>query len=366
MSALAAVGLKEWPFELVPPTGPTNAWFGRSDFRVGLERIFESWAFRRTSSIYLLWADFGAGKTHALRYLQAKCSNDTEPVVAVYAELPSETMDFLGVFQQIVKGIPESVLRNVVNKLREAHGADWLQANDLNGDRDTPRVLWQLSEMPDDQVGEAARKWLSGGRTSAADLKLLGGVGAIRTSNDALRVLTTIQHLIVKYGGYRRFVLLLDEFQRVGQASRARLRDVNAGLHRFFNNSPSGLSIFLSYSIGDANAIRLLVTEELMSRVEEEMALTMLSAEDGLEFIQEVIESASITGKHDEIIGTSVLLEVVERIAQDSGGRLTPRRLMQVFGGIFERIITSTKHNSLPIDSATAQELYRKPVADQY
>jgi hypothetical protein len=366
LSTLDKVGLSVWPFETVPPTSATSAWYGRPQIKSDFERITGSWEFRSTSSIHLLWADFGAGKTHAMRYVQGICAAYSSPVVAVYAELPTDAVDFLRVYQQIVRQIPETVLRKSIYALREKEGSKWLDASSLNGDRDTPRVLWQLAELPDDESGEVARKWLSGATVGAAELRKIGGVAPIKTSNDALRVLSSLQHLITNYGGYSRFVLLLDEFQRVGQASKAKRRDVNAGLHKFFNSCPNNLSIILSYSIGDANAITNLVTPELMSRIEEEMSLPMLSLEESKTFAIEVIEKSSSSGKWTDCIEAGAVDVLVAKLHADSGGRMTPRRLMQVFGTVFERVVASSKKKLIPIGVDDAENYYRPPTADTH
>jgi len=366
MTMLNSIGFSKWPFGLVPPTESTSTWLGRPEFKANLDRVVAGWGFRTTSSIYLLWADFGAGKTHAMRYLEGLGANLENPAMAVYAELPSETMDFLGVYQQIVRQIPESSLRYSINKLRASEGSAWLDASALSGDRDTPRVLWQLSELPDDEIGDISRKWLSGGKMTASELRRLGGVAPIKTSNDALRVLSTLQRMLVEYGGFSRFVLLLDEFQRVGQANRSKLRDVNAGLHRFFNNCPENLSIFLSYSIGLSDAIKHLVTEELMSRIEEEMSLNMLSATEATEFVKDTIRNASENDDWNYCITEDALEIIVERLGNESGGKLTPRRLMQVFGNIFESSLTSGRDMDLPITAERAENAYRTPTADNH
>jgi hypothetical protein len=361
---LVDLGLSSWPFEIVPPTRPTQKWYGRSQFRSDLERIVQSWTFKPTSSIYLMWADFGAGKTHALRFLEAASGNTSAPALAVYAELPAETSDFHGVYQQIVRRIPESALRSAIYGLRDTEGDSWLDADGLMGDRDTPRVLWQLAELPNDEVGESARKWLFGERVTSKELKALGGVAAVKSSTDALRTLVTIQHLLVTYGGYSRFVLLLDEFQRVGQSNARKLRDVNAGLHRFYNSCPQGLSMFLSYSIGVASAIKHLVTDELLSRVEERLSLETMEPKAGVAFVADTLAGSSIEGSLVPTFEETAIDAIVRRLDVDSDNRVTPRRLMQVFGHILEGVLTTPGQAAPPIDSELALSLYRPPPAD--
>lgn len=363
MTTIEDVGLTEWPFDLVPPTAASPKWYGRAEFRSELDRVVASWAFRRTSGIYLLWADFGAGKTHALRYIESVCNSNAPPALCVYTELPNGVSDFHGVFEQIVRHIPEHAFRVAVNGLRAKHGSNWLDDPGLRGDRDTPRVLWQLSELPNDEVGELARRWLAGVRVAPKELTRLGGVGALRTSDDALRVLTTIKYMITEYGHYSRLVLLLDEFQRVGQASKARLHDVNAGLHMLYNACPDRLSIFLSYSIGIADAIKHLVSDELMSRVEEQLSLPMMTLAQATEFALDILEQAGTRDSVRVLTPTNVAA-VMARLDEDSDHRLTPRRVMQVLGSIYEGVILAPTRPDLPLKSAETMLLYKQPTAD--
>ena len=361
MLTLEQVGLSKWPFDVVPPTGPSSTWYGRPNFRETVHRIVKAWSFRSSSTAYLLWADFGAGKTHVLRYLQGRCPEAS--ALAVYAELPNHVSDFHGVFQQVVRHIPETELRKAVHQLRARRAASWLDDPGLQADRDTPRVLWQLAERPDDEIGEFARSWLAGERLLAAQRQRLGGVQNIRTSDDALRVLVTLHHLLTEYSGHARFVLLLDEFQRVGQASMARLRSVNSGLHMFYNSCPDKLSIVLSYSIGDPDAIKFLVTDELMSRVDDKLSLPVMSIAEADTFMSDTIRAAA-TDTNPALLSPDTRRAVITRLYADSGHRLTPRRLMQVFGAIYSGILLGDDEPPPLLDTDTAMAHYRMPTAD--
>ena len=363
MLTLEQVGLTRWPFDVVPPNGPSTTWYGRPEFRETVHRIVKTWTFRRSSTAYLLWADFGAGKTHVLRYIQSLCESSATSALSVYTELPNNVSDFHGVFQQVIRHIPESELRRAVHELRARSGSGWLDDPGLRGDRETPRVLWQLAEWPDDEIGEFARGWLAGERLLAPQRQRLGGVQNIRTSDDALRVLVTLHYLLTEYCGHTRFVLLLDEFQRVGQASMTRLRSVNAGLHMLYNACPDSLSVFLSYSIGDPDAIKYLITDELMSRVDEKLSLRMMSVHEAELFIVATLRAAA-SCTQDTILSADATRAVIRRLDKESAHRLTPRRLMQVFGSIYSGLLLGDGDPPLSVDADAAMIHYRAPTAD--
>src|SRR2546428_21514 len=62
-------GLARYPFEIIPPGEPTERWADRAQLRADLQSLIGSWSERKGSGVYLLWADLGAGKTHAMRHL---------------------------------------------------------------------------------------------------------------------------------------------------------------------------------------------------------------------------------------------------------------------------------------------------------
>lgn len=362
---LAQVGLRRWPFDVVPPLGPSSVWYGRPGFRDDLERVVASWGYRSSSSIYLLWADFGAGKTHALRFLEGLCSRLPTPALCVYAELPADVSDFHGVYQQIARQLPEVPLRTAIARFRAEKGTQWLDDPGLNGDRDTPRVLWTLSEFPNDEMGDLARRWLGGSRLPTKELNRLGGVTPVRTSDDARRVLATLRFLMVEHGGYSRFVLLLDEFQRVGQTSLKNLRDVNSGLHTFYNACPQQLTLVLSYSIGIPDAIKHLVSDELMSRVEEKLSLPMLSREEACQFVHDILTESALPDT-EPAVSAAALSRIVEQLDIDSEHTLTPRRLMQAMGAVYQGLLSSREPRHLPLSAEGAMELYRTPTPDSF
>lgn len=52
---LEYLNLTQWPFDVVPPNGPSRIWYGRPELRQQLEQIVRAWTIRKNSTIYLLW-----------------------------------------------------------------------------------------------------------------------------------------------------------------------------------------------------------------------------------------------------------------------------------------------------------------------
>jgi hypothetical protein len=86
---------------------------------------------------------------------------------------------------------------------------------------------------------------------SAKNMNQIGVTYRIKTAEDAFQALTALTKLAnFKGNPNSRLVILLDEYQRIGEL-RANIRnEINAGLHAYFNANPTGLTIMLSFSFG--------------------------------------------------------------------------------------------------------------------
>jgi hypothetical protein len=365
VATLEDAGLSSYPFDIVPPTEPTSVWADRKDFRKQLNALAANWEHNPKSGLYLMWAELGAGKTHALRYLQGLTEAIKPPGLAIYCDIPEATGDFKGVYVQAVSRIPEGELATAIYKYRQTLGeASWLSAPLLRGDRDTPSVLWILAEMNSQMIGNQARRWLRGERLSPRELTALGVTGWIKSGDQAVRVMSTVCFLLGKYGSHKRLVLMFDEFQRVGQLNQKRIRDVNAGISSLYNSCPEHLTIILSYSFGAPENIKYMVTGEVLSRVKGRLELPALKDDDATTFVIELLKFHSLNSKDQRVFTDEAVEEVISRLKQDTGGALTPRKLMQACGGILDRGLTSNR--SFPLSKRDVSQLYEAPVEDQF
>jgi len=363
MLALADAGLTSYPFGVVPPIGPTSVWADRRQFRAQLEELVASWRNKPTSGIYLLWADFGAGKTHALRYIEGIAASTVPPSVAVYAELPEAAADFKEVYQQIVFAISEDALTRAIFAFRQKYRDQWLAAPILKGDRDTPRAMWMLAQEGSDVQAEAARKWMRAERLYARELAQIDYLTPIRTAQQAVKTLSTICRIMLEPGDIARVVLMLDEFQRIGQVSRRRIADINSGIRTLYNSCPTGLAIVLSYSFGVRENIRFLVTPEVQTCVEREYALPALTREDANTFILDLLKASSIDGEGRNAFTSAGVKQGIDLLVKDVGTHLTPRKVMQAFTVVLDGALQDGVAR-FPLSSPAVAGLYRTPAPD--
>lgn len=357
MTSLSDAGLAQFPFRTVPPNNATHIWADRSSFRKELVDLVRSWTHKPNSGIYLLWADFGAGKTHALRYLQAIAPETTPPSILVYCDLPESTSNFLEVARQIVPQIPERVLVRAIERYRQNLGESWLSDSLLAGDRETPQILWMLAEMGSQLRGEVARRWLRGDKLGSRESALIDYIPSIKTSERAIRVVASICRIVLRGGEYARLVLMFDEFQRIGQVSRKKIDDINAGINTLYNSCPEGLAIILSYSFGVPENIKFMVSGEVLSRVDQQFNLRFLSEGDAAIFVRDTVNQSMIDGSSVEPFTDSAIRTIVGRLSSEVGEHLTPRLVMQRFGRLLDRALAADIPATFPLDADAAVAL---------
>lgn len=154
---------------------------------------------------------------------------------------------------------------------------------------------------------------------------------------------------------------MFDEFQRIGQVSQRKIHDINAGINTLYNSCDEGLAIILSYSFGVPENIKFMVSGEVLSRVERQFALQMLSESEATIFIEELIEEHRVNGTDRTPFEEKTVKNVVQRLSHDLKNRITPRLLMQCFTRILEAAL-ALDEPSFPLSPEVAGGLYAPPV----
>src|SRR6266540_5153372 len=156
------LGLTDWPFSIVPTPRGTSFMADRVDLAKELGLLLQRLARRPQSSIHLMWAWFGAGKTHALQYLAYLATSGYRNVLPVYTEFPKTASGFIDLYRQAalawnLDDIADAYLELATSSEGEQH------LRQLADYPDTARALKGLAS--DDRTEAAAvREWLRGER----------------------------------------------------------------------------------------------------------------------------------------------------------------------------------------------------------
>jgi hypothetical protein len=328
--------LKYWPFDLVPRPDGELVWADRRSLKDQVSRLGRRLGRHEAVSLHLLWADFGAGKTHTLLYLKQQSEKgDYGAVLPLYCALPKGCRSFLDIYRAMVRAVPTQLLKDAFEKATSRVGREELKRK--LGD------IWlnlyrcfQAIALGGEAQERVAVGWLQAetGMTSR-ELQQLSLVGRIRSTDDAVLSLCGIVRLF-NLGGHKRVLLMVDEFQRVEVLRRQQQDDINAGLHGFFNACGHGMSLLLSFSFGEEENIRYFLNPELLSRADPlRISIPLLSTEDGVVFVNDVLSQARQSQEEDSWpVHPEVVPTIVNAVASNFG--LTPRRLIKAAGLVFE------------------------------
>ncbi len=314
-------GFTGWPFAVVPNRSrAAQLWADRRRTRQQIEDLLETWQLDGGSSIHLLWADLGAGKTHSLWYLEHRCTAE-DGLLPIYVLLPSVIGDFRLLYQQIADALDWNLV------------AARAVAPKSNVERSAHTALRWVGGTVDPRRSAIAGQWLTGKKTSAGECQAIGVGGPLVTADDAIKVLSYALACLTSTG--ERVVLMIDEYQRVAEGRRQQLRDIGHGVHAFFNACPNDLALILSCATGGIDDYTLVLTPELVSRLSpSRIELPYMCKEDILTYVCDLFEHYR-SGKTLPAFyplteeGTKLIGEFLLRITNNQVG---PRLVNKAFG----------------------------------
>jgi hypothetical protein len=289
-SALA-FGWSKWPFRIVADEEFAHVWADRSELRSELERRIRRLKSIPHSTVQMIWADFGAGKTHTLRRIEVQCHDDqVRALIPVYTEIPVGTDGLLDLYRRLVAALPEALVHEVASTLRNSvrRVAPTAAARDL-------RQALKLVGSEDPTSERVALEWLYAS-PGLPNLKLLKsyGIGArIETDIGAVEVIAELIRLVRELKPDCAVVWLIDEFQRVADVPLRKREAFAKSVVSLFNSCPSGLHFVLSFSVAQQSTAMALIPPDLQSRAATFSMLTLphMTREDCLTFSTDLFDA---------------------------------------------------------------------------
>jgi type II secretory pathway predicted ATPase ExeA len=336
-ASLDDLGFFEWPFAIVPDLERAQSlWADRETARAEMNVMLEGWRRGTASSIHLIWADLGAGKTHTLMRLQA-FGEATGDFLPIYALLPNQTTSFIALYSAIVASLDWTAVQAGIQPGKTQISADVEIA-----------LTWLTSRI-DPTRRNLAGRWLRGERLTPRECERLGVARPIRTVDDAVEALTTVLQALS--AGGKRVVLMIDEYQRVAEGSRRQLQEVGHGVHTVFNACPRMVSWILSCAAGGGD-VEFVLTPELVSRLSlRRIELPYLTHSDVLTYVGELFahyRTTSFTGDPYHPFTESSVERLAAYLIDEGRLDLTPRGVNEAFDFILSGLISNDA--ALPID----------------
>ena len=348
----------EWPWLTVPDENRAKIWAGRPDQKKSLRGLLARWRRRPKSEINVIWADFGQGKTHTLMHLD-KAIKSTDDWLSHYVQLPPLTSGspFVGFYKQLMLEFPlEEIASLVFERFRRRPNQLFEYGRSL--DRSVVQLLWMIhTRTPGYDV---AVRWMRGDRVPASAIRrlmiserLLNVPASPTRPADCQNVLDALISIYADFSesGSAQFILLIDEFQRVGELGQKKLVEFCDSLHLIYNKHSLHLQIVLAFATGAPEMINLILTPDLRSREDSRTGFPALTLDEAIQYVEELISIYGYQGASSAYIGpyeregVKEVLRSVSKVAD-----LTPRRINLIFDRLSNDYLDDNELDSLDDD----------------
>jgi len=328
--------LSEWPFRTTADENFAFIWAGRPKTKQQLDRLLLKMPLIPKSSLHILWANFGMGKTHTLYHLKYRCQQTKGQIIPIYAVMPKRSTGFIELYREIVQAflgdaeLRDYLGRQLVDLGQNSKGASVAMHPMFSK---SPGVVKALLAIRNGDIEEttAAQQWLTAQPGLPAwAMNSIGVNYRIKTPEDAINALSSLINLVVS-GGTRQkqLLLMIDEFQRIGELRPIIASQVNSSLHTVFNAHPTKLQMILTFSVGKKENVDYLLSAELKSRAEpQSINLDVLSREEAVGFLADLFGQFRIRKDDPRPLypfSQAAVNAILRTIGQKKS--LTPRRI---------------------------------------
>ena len=269
MTGLNEYGLKEHPFPLLPSGKVTN-WAGMENVRFKLEDVVKSVLTTDSglSEFVIIHGSYGAGKTHALKYM-ATMINEVEKNIynshAIYVPKIKlgPKISFLEIYKQVMQTLGENFIRGLAGKIKSSVDKEVLKRGPSNEGVDLENIKVDvIEELPPDirsmvkllmeiQNGkDSALRFLIDGKPTVPEV---GYSQPINNDYQAVEVLSDLFRTMTGQIGpsssvYNGVHLFIDEVEDILEAKSAEQLDFWSSLRELINRLPANFALILAFS----------------------------------------------------------------------------------------------------------------------
>ena len=311
------------PFALTASPEVAACWAGRHEVLDQLQRIQSAYERRSDSSLDMMWANLGAGKSHVLFHLAYRLEsspNKQGRILPIVVEMPEQVRSFHDLYRQIVAKLPMEEL---------ARRSRFCQ---LGGSVRELKQAGQVLAHGSGQEKEVALEWITGGRPYLTDLRRCTNIG--RRIEDDVAATDAFCGILKALGNRQtRLVVLLDEFQRIGILKKSARDSLLSSLRSVFSRTPEFFSVLLGAALRmERNALDLLSPElrTLLGR-RPTLSLPEMNGFEAVEFVRGRFQFFRPSGFGGAPFspfsedGVSAAIEVLK----EKGRPLIPREILQ-------------------------------------
>ena len=361
--------LRDWPFWIVPDKSFYSLIADRTQLISDVKTLLRNLSRRSASSMHLMWAWFGAGKTHTLRHIEYLCENEFKNLIPIYIEFPKSVKNFLDLYKAFISKVNMDIVDDVFSKIYgdEVQKELYFDSPDLSS-------AFTLHIGGTDEQQDVVIRWL---RTECKELRTLKTASIskpIQTAEDCIKVISWIIRLISLNNpdSQVRTIWMIDEFQRIEKCRVPAREEISSSLHSIFNRCPASLSIIISFSgFPEEKKLPPWLSPEIRDRIgiEKPLLLPPLSIGEAHKFVQDVLTYF----RNPETIAPNPLfpfnedsvhkvISLIEEKAKKSKRKdqPKPRTIMQFFNRVLEEAEPKIETGELKIiDARFASEVLK-------
>ena len=347
---------REWPCENVDINEAVEVWADRAAPRQQITKLLDYLNSVEKTSLHLMWADFGCGKTHTMGYIRHLCQTEYRNIYPLYTLVPNRVASFIDQYKNTISAFDFDFIGDTTRKIMAEHGVDYLVSRVLGGSDEFRQVVQAVSFGSLD-IKRVARRWLGGvSDLSKSELKLIGASKTIKNSDDALAILQGLSRIVIHSQPDTRLLIMVDEFQRLHESSDRISKDVGMGLHTLYNAVPRRFSILLSFACRTQANVDVILSQELRSRADPTRLIELpeMSRQEVPIYVRELFDAYRTRAKPQ--IDTYPLepecLEVVADVLVCSGRLICPREINNCLDPLLDESRARLARGDSPIISA--------------
>jgi hypothetical protein len=276
------------------------------------------------SQLFLMWADLGSGKTHALRHLEHLARDQTD-LVTIVLTTPRGIGSFFDVYRAAVDGAIAvgalaSAGRDLMDRIVGGHAVN-----------DVERAIIAIGTYQEDSA-RIAQAWLRGDRVQRQASKDIGVTSQIRTAPEAIDALSDLIRVLRRRD--RAVLLLVDEVQELADLTEKKRAEAIGGLHKVFDKNPDGLTMVLSFTAASQATMLSLIGGPLADRANDIIALPAITPDEAVGLITGLIKHWSANAATAPApFQEAAITAVVDALDCDLP-ELSPRSVILAFDGI--------------------------------
>ena len=258
---------------------------------------------------------------------------DQLKTVTAIVEMPQSLNNFLALYRRIIAAVPTNVLETCLR------GVD-----DQESNHNLIRAATALAHGGSAEKA-MAKDWLLGGRPYLRDLKKVLGIDS-RIDTDVMAC-DILDNIVMLCGQQDiRFVILLDEFQRIAVLPKRKREPILSNVRSVFSHNSSFCSMVVAISSRVERTALNLIPPELrtLMGMRPIISLPEMSCQEAENYIVERLQffrPAGYTGSREAPFTSEMLTALVNFVHLNDNGKLIPRTLHQVLAIMFDEIIDS-------------------------